>query len=199
MHTWNCATGSGGIGILNTESQNRFVGVYLDFTDLKNVGSGAQDLTVADGFFLGDAQLVFAASAPGQAVYGVALSGNVWYDCSKPALASNETMGTFSSVTDFSMTGTSFCGNGQTKTGFVRATITTDGDSSKVVDFSSVLLFPNAPIASATVSSMGSVACAPSVGAISGATVTVGSSGACTSTTFVVTADQSAYSTWSKQ
>lgn len=31
-HTWNQATGNGGIGILNEESQNIFVGCYLDFT-----------------------------------------------------------------------------------------------------------------------------------------------------------------------
>ena len=43
------------------------------------------------------------------AIYGVSLAGNVWYDCGNPALASNETLGTWTSVTDFSMVGTSFC------------------------------------------------------------------------------------------
>jgi hypothetical protein len=202
-HTWNDATGNGGIGILNTMSQNRFVGCYLDFTDLKLVGSGAQQLTVADGFFLGDAQLVFAASAPGQAVYGVSLAGNVWYDCGQPALASNETLGTWTSVTDFSMVGTSYCGKDQTRTGLARATITTGGADSASVDFSRVLLFPNAPIASATASAVNAAACSVGVGAIGpGATVAVGSSsgaGSCSGATFVVTADQSVDSTWSKQ
>jgi hypothetical protein len=202
-HTWNDATGNGGIGILNTMSQNRFVGCYLDFTDLKLVGSGAQQLTVADGFFLGDAQLVFAASAPGQAVYGVSLAGNVWYDCGQPALASNETLGTWTSVTDFSMVGTSYCGKDQTRAGLARATITTGGADSASVDFSRVLLFPNAPIASATASAVNAAACSVGVGAIGpGATVAVGSSsgaGSCSGATFVVTADQSVDSTWSKQ
>ena len=33
VHTWNEATGNGGIGILNKASQNIFIGCYLDFTD----------------------------------------------------------------------------------------------------------------------------------------------------------------------
>lgn len=40
VHTWNDATGDGGVGIYNAASQNRFVGVYLDFTDLILAGEG---------------------------------------------------------------------------------------------------------------------------------------------------------------
>ena len=200
VHTWNCATGNGGIGILNTMSQNRFVGCYLDFTDLINVGSGAQQLSVADGFFLGDAQLIFQSSAPKQAVYGVSLSGNVWYDCSQPALAVNETTGSFTSVTDFSLVGTSFCGDGQAKTGFTRATRTLAASSasgSDTLDFSGVLLFPSAPIVSASAVSYGASGSAPTgVLSVSAAQVVVTSAAG---VKLEVTADQSSYSTTSKQ
>ena len=195
VHTWNCATSDGGIGILNTMSQNRFVGCYLDFTDLTIVGSGAQQLSVSDGFFLGDAQLMFQASAPGQAVYGVSLSGNVWYHCSNPAFAVNETGGSWTSVTDFVMTGTSFCGDGQAKTGFTRATRTLAASHAEdVLDFSGVLLFPSAPIVSASVASYGRASAM--VLNVSQAQVTVASTEECA---LEVTADQSAYSTTSKQ
>jgi hypothetical protein len=201
VHTWNSATGNGGIGILNTESQNRFVGCYLDFTDLVNVGSGAQQLSVADGFFLGDAQLVFEASAPGQAVYGVSLSGNVWYDCSAPALAVNETAGTFTSVTDFSLVGTAFCGSGQAKTGFTRATRTlAKSHAPDTFDFSSVLLFPSAPIVSASVVPIGGSGALNAyawIGSISAAQVVVYSNN--DGLALEVTVDQSSYSTTSKQ
>ena len=29
VHTWNCATGKGGVGILNTAGHNHFTGCYL--------------------------------------------------------------------------------------------------------------------------------------------------------------------------
>jgi len=202
VHTWNCATGNGGIGILNTMSQNRFVGCYLDFTDLKVVGSGAQQLSVADGFFLGDAQLVFAASAPGQAVYGVSLAGNVWYDCANTALASNETLGTWTSVTDFSMVGTSFCGSGQAKTGFVQAarTAALKGSAAASFDFSGVLLFPNAPIVSASANVVGGGgACIANVDAPAGLGVTLETKNCAQGAAATVTVDQSAYSTTSKE
>ena len=149
----------------------------------------------ADGFFLGDAQLMFQASAPGQAVYGVSLSGNVWYHCSNPAFAVNETGGSWTSVTDFVMTGTSFCGDGQAKTGFTRATRTLAASHAEdVLDFSGVLLFPSAPIVSASVASYGRASAM--VLNVSQAQVTVASTEECA---LEVTADQSAYSTTSKQ
>ena len=213
VHTWNCATGNGGVGILNTMSQNRFVGCYLDFTDLTVIGSGAQQLSVTDCFFLGDAQLVFSASAPNQTVYGVALSGNVWYDCGQPALASNETKGTWTAVKDFSMTGTSFCGEEQAKTGFVSATriaslpnIPNHGPGAKVFDFSSILLFPNVPIATATVFCQPyrnwPHDCTAAFKSIDRLNVTVeyfGYTYVDPEETAYVTVDQSTYSSWSVQ
>ena len=151
VHTWNQATGNGGIGILNSESQNVFIGVYLDFTDL--VLTNAQQISISSGFFLGDAQLVFKAPRAGSSIYGVSILGNEWYDCSNSALASNETLGTWTSVTDLYVEGTSFCGTGQNPA-FSKATkvLSSTSVNGKVsVDFSDILLFPNVPIASASV------------------------------------------------
>ena len=102
-HTWNCATGNGGVGILNRESQNRFTGCYLDFNDL--VLENAQQVTVSDGFFLGGGQLVFAAPAAGSAIVATTVSGNVWYDTNGAALAVDETAGTWTSAQDLLVTG----------------------------------------------------------------------------------------------
>lgn len=55
---------------------------YLDYTDLKL--ANAQQITVMDGFFLGGAQVVFAAPKAGSAVQAVTLAGAyVWrvYRC----------------------------------------------------------------------------------------------------------------------
>lgn len=108
VHTWNCATGNGGIGILNRMSQNRFQGCYLDYTDLVLQGeSGSQLVTIAGGFFLGGAQIVFEA-APGvnsTVVQGVAVQGNQFYASGSPPFFANETLGTFADVIDFDVEG----------------------------------------------------------------------------------------------
>lgn len=156
VHTWNCATGNGGIGILNGMSQNRFEGCYLDFTDL--VLTNAQQLSISNGFFLGGAQILFQAPKAGSTVYGVSIIGNVWYDTGSVAMAVNETVGTWTSVTDLVVSGTSLQQGQPSTTGLVKAT------QSQVVshagwintiplvfNFSNTLLFPNAPIASSSV------------------------------------------------
>jgi hypothetical protein len=111
----------------------------------------------------------------------------------------NETAGTFTSVTDFSLVGTAFCGSGQAKTGFTRATRTlaySQGLAGETIDFSSVLLFPSAPIVSASIVSYGSLSTASIIN-ISAAQVFVSSDAG--SIKLEVTADQSGYSTTSKQ
>jgi len=166
VHTWNCATGNGGTGILNQESQNRFEGVYLDYTDLVLGGaSGAQQISVSNAFFLGGAQIVFAAAKAGSSVYGVSLTGNTWYATSAPALAVNETTGTWTSVTDLVVTGTALQ-QGESTARLPRATLVVSSPSGawsprQTVDFSKVLLFPHVPIQSAVVQVAGS---APATG-----------------------------------
>ena len=102
-HTWNSATGKGGVGIVNRQGQNRFTGCYLDFNDL--VLENAQHVVVSDGFFLGGGQLVFAAPAAGSAIVATTVSGNVWHNTDLPAIAVNETAGTWTSAQDLLVTG----------------------------------------------------------------------------------------------
>ncbi len=152
VHTWNQATGNGGIGILNAASQNIFFGCYLDFTDL--VLEVAQYISFSGGFFLGNAQLVFAAQRPADAVLGVSISDSVWYDCNVPSFAVNETQGAWASVTDLTVSGTAFC-TASPQVGLPAATLVASGPAPPQFDFSGVLLFPHAGIASATVSTSG--------------------------------------------
>ena len=195
MHTWNEATGSGGTGILNSESQNVFYGCYLDFTDL--VLEVAQQVSFSGGFFLGNAQTVFAAQKPGDSVVGTSFSGNVWYDCSLPSFAVNETLGAYQHILDFDVWGNAFCG-GAAPGGLPSATLTAQGFSAGPFDFSSVLLFPSAGIADATARGVG---CATAQDAASiasqlpSASLVVEVRGACNTT--IVTAEQSRRSSWS--
>jgi hypothetical protein len=177
---------------------------YLDFTDRKL--TNAQQVTVTDGFFLGGAQVVFAAPKPGSAVQAVTLAGNVWYDTGAPALAVNETLGTWTSVTDLEVYGSTQSGAPR---GVVRASkvyaFPAGSPNSVAIDFSDVLLFPHAPIQSSSVALSGGVGVnavpsamtnvAPDAGSPLAVTVTVtGGNGWAGSLVATVTADQSAHS-----
>lgn len=157
VHTWNDATGNGGVGIQNDSSQNRFLGCYLDFTDL--VMTNAQQIVVTGGFFLGGAQVKFSAPKPNSVIYGTTISSNVWYDTNSAALAVNETVGTWTSITDLVIEGNPLQqGQPAFPASKVSKTLTqsTSNPTSLAFDFSQSLLFPNVPIASAyaTVSSV---------------------------------------------
>ena len=206
VHTWNCATGNGGTGILNHESQNIFIGIYMDFTDL--VLRNAQQISVTNGFFLGGAQIVFEAQKANDTVLGVSILSNVWYDCSGPSLAVNETGGAFfSSIVDLDVIGTSFCGYSKIKaTGLPIATKvhTSNTDGTMSFDFTDVLLFPSAGIASAQLSSLNvspttfsAINSVPSAG--EPLTVTLYTAGNLNNAQFIVNVDQSARSSWSVQ
>jgi hypothetical protein len=197
VHTWNEATGNGGVGIYNSASQNIFFGCYLDFTDL--VLAVAQYTSFSGGFFLGNAQLVFAAQKPADAVLGVSLTDSVWYDCSLPSLAVNETQGVWASVTDLTVSGTAFC-SAAPQVGLPAATIIASGalPSPAPIDFSSVLLFPHAGISSASVATSGcgnTVLTAAVVTTLPSLSLQVFVASACNVT--AVTVDQSKRSTWS--
>jgi len=178
----------------------------MDFTDL--VLRNAQQISVTHGFFLGGAQVVFEAQRAGDAVLGVSILSNVWYDCDGPSLAVNETRGAYTSVTDLDVTGTAFCGYARSKAaGLPAATKTFSGAAAGAgavdVDFSDVLLFPSAGIAWATVSAVGAgrappfVAALPAAGAPLRVAVDVGS-GAAPGAVYAVSVDQSNRSSWSE-
>lgn len=101
---------------------------------------------------------MFKAVKASDEVYGVSLSGNVFYDCSGPSYAVDETAGIFASLTDMEVTGTTVCGNSRSvATGLTSATKVMSGlkgsgvGSTHTFDFTNVLLFPSAGIASARV------------------------------------------------
>jgi len=202
VHTWNEATGNGGKGIVNSASQNIFYGCYLDFTDF--ILEVAQQVSFSGGFFLGNAQFVFAAQQPEDKVVGVSLSGNVWYDCGLPSLAVNETLGSWTSVTDLDFSGTAFC-SASPQTGLPAATRVLyntvppgpDLPATVLFDFSSVLLFPKVAIVDASVKGLGCAEWIPNVLSLQGALVNVSSATACQKT--VLWVDQSKRSTWSTQ
>jgi hypothetical protein len=208
VHTWNCATGNGGTGILNRESQNIFIGIYMDFTDL--VLRNSQQISVTNGFFLGGAQIIFESQKANDTVLGVSILSNVWYDCSGPSLAVNETGGTFfSNIADLDVIGTSFCGYSKSKAiGLPIATkvLTTSNPVAGLIsfDFTDVLLFPSAGIASAQVSSINTsstsfttIKSVPSAG--EPLTVALYTAGNYNNAQYIVTVDQSARSSWSVQ
>lgn len=200
VHTWNCATGNGGIGILNAMSQNRFEGCYLDFTDMKltnaqQVSKGQlspkrllglayhtcassvchapqhqihipypssaptasslprplPQVTVINGFYLGGAQLVLAAPGPKSAVAATTIASNVWYDTNSAAIVANETLGTWTAITDLQITGSTQSGvpNGVVTATKVFTVPANTPYGSVTIDFSDVLLFPSAPIVTA--------------------------------------------------
>ena len=87
----------------------------------------------------------------------------MWYATGSPALAVNETLGTWTSVDDLEIYGSTQPG---ARTGFVKAAKTyafpASGPNSVTIDYSDVLLFPHVPIQSASVDLSGT----SSVGAV---------------------------------
>jgi hypothetical protein len=149
LHTWNLDTGDGGVGILNTMSQNRFVGCYLDYDDLILEGDGAQQTVVVDGFFLGGGQIVFKAKPGQQQVFGVSLQNNEWYATGSAPLAVDETLAPWTSVVDLTFAGATLQ-QGQPWVGVTASLVQPVARPSDVFDFTSQLLFPSIPIASAS-------------------------------------------------
>lgn len=77
VHTWNCATGHGGRGVVTTASQNRFEGIYMDFTDFTAVDPTA--IVVSDSFFLGGGRIELVPGN-GAVVSGLNLRDNEFWD-----------------------------------------------------------------------------------------------------------------------
>jgi len=143
------------------------VGCYLDFTDLVLSGEGGASLTtVTNGFFLGGAQVVFAANKPNASVSGVTIANNQNYDTGSPLLAVNETGGAYwGAVADLTVAG-NVLQPGAPGSSVPAASKSAGGDegcvdettgsgASCVLDFSDVLLFPRVPIASYSVAIQG--------------------------------------------
>lgn len=206
VHTWNCATGNGGRGIVTSVSQNRFVGVYLDYTDMVVIGNGAQQLVVEGSYFLGGAQIVFEARKGNTEVSGVALIGNAWAYSGAP-FAVNETAAAWSSVHDLFISGTAtWNGAPEVATAATQVLPLPASGASQTLDFSSQLLFPSVPVDPASVAVQvlveGIKAVEMPVNVVAGAagqSVTVFNAGQTDARYSVrVSADQSTYSTTKK-
>jgi len=123
-----------------------------------------------------------------------------WYDCSLPSLAVNETQGVWASVRDLDFAGTAFC-SAAPQVALPAATLVASGPlaAPTAFDFSSVLLFPHAGIASASVSASGCAGGSAGAGIVSelpaqALQVTVAPT-SCNRT--AVSVDQSTRSSWS--
>ena len=153
VHTWNCATGNGGTGILNSMSQNRFDGCYLDYNDMVLEGSGAQETTVLDGFFLGGGAIVFRATPSQHTVQSVAIQGNEWYASNAPPLAVDESQAAWTAVSNLVVSGVALP-SGQPYVGpsatLVQSSVEAPSDVWSF-NFTSALLFPHVPIDVASV------------------------------------------------
>ncbi len=154
LHTWNLATGQGGVGILTTSSQNRFEACYLDYCDLIIEGNAGQQTVVVDGFFLGGGQVVFKAQQGQQQIYGVSIQNNVWFATGSPALAVDESEASWTSVVDLFVSGSTLQ-QGQPWIGVTASQVKAGAPSqgspaSYTFDFSNQLLFPSIPIVSAS-------------------------------------------------
>ena len=124
-------------------SQNRFTGVYLDYTDLVIIGNGAQQLVVANSYFLGGAQLVFQATPGNTEVSGVALTGNAWAYSGAP-FAVNETLAAWTKVHDLEIVGVATWAGAPLQT--TKATQLAPLSTAAVnttLDFAAQLLFPS--------------------------------------------------------
>jgi len=159
VHTWNDATSHGGKGIVvrtnGHGNQNRLVGCYLDFTDLRIVDPTS--ISVTNGFFLGGGRIELVPNITKKAT-GVYFAGNEFQDSRSTGFDTvfvNRTIAAdaFTDVMDVSIEGsmvqegTSF----QTKTTrATKAVVVSSASKSIAVDFSDVLLFlpTEAPIRS---------------------------------------------------
>ena len=161
VHAWNCATGNHGVGIYLDcagYTQNRLVGVYMDWTAL--VAVAPEHLVVVDSFFLGGGAIVLATSPTSRAINGLSISNNQWDDGGGvAAIQLNETAGAFTSLTDCDIDGNMLDSSyhAQSSRAHVRATVahslsSSNGTSTYCIDLSAQLLFSQFNLSAAQLS-----------------------------------------------
>lgn len=155
VHTWNDATAHGGRGIVSTAQQNRFIGVYLDFTDLTLVDPSAHLITNA--FFLGGGRIELVPG-PHSTVNGLMVRDNNFRNPFNlhyaPTIFVNTTAPwasgkIFQRVLDMEVEGTTQSAPGMWKVVSPRVTryIEWGNSSTMNVDFADQLPFPTSPTA----------------------------------------------------
>ncbi|CAA6668646.1 unnamed protein product [Spirodela intermedia] len=142
VHCYNKATGFGGVGIhlrLPGLTQTRIIGCYLDFTGI--VAEDPVELLVAGSFFLGDANIVLR-SVNG-VVSGVNVVDNMFSGSGKGVeiVRLDESTRRFTAVEQVVVGRNAVVGMKERAT-FAKGVASGEGRS-WVVDFSSLLLFPD--------------------------------------------------------
>ena len=148
-HTWNQANGNHGVGIMidcSGYTQNRLVGVYLDWNDL--VAVDPQHLVVADSFFLGGGAINLVASTKSHQINGLAITDNEWDDGGGvAAIQLNQTVAHFSALIDTVIAGNMLDGSYHSTSTRIntRATFTHSkaaNGATYCIDLTTTLLFP---------------------------------------------------------
>ena len=157
VHTWNDANPHG-TGIMldcSGYTQNRLVGVYLDFNDLKAIDP--QHLVVTDSFFLGSGAIQLIASSHNHQINGLSITNNEFDDGGgAAAIQLNQTQAQFTALIDSLIEGnmldSSYHGAGtrvNTRTTFTHSRAASN--ATYCVDLTDALLFPQFPLTSVQV------------------------------------------------
>ena len=144
VHTWNLGTSYGGIGILNEATQNRFTGCYLDGNDLW-ISSPIEDVSVEDGFFLYDAQVILIALQGNSQIHGLSIHDNQFFAYSgnlTPTIALNEQNGNyFKNISQVVIEGNLVYGPRSFKQNKISKVVTVTNSKMAQIDFTNDLLF----------------------------------------------------------
>lgn len=140
VHCYNKATGFGGVGIrlqLGGLTQTRILGAYMDYTGI--VAEDPVQLDIANGFFLGDANIVLKSSQR-KMISGVNIVDNMFSGSGK-GVDIVQLEGQFESIDQTVVDRNNVLGMALKST-VARRTV--QGSGTKwAIDFNPVLLFPN--------------------------------------------------------
>lgn len=140
VHCYNKATGFGGVGIrlqLGGLTQTRILGAYMDYTGI--VAEDPVQLDIANGFFLGDANIVLKSSQR-KMISGVNIVDNMFSGSTK-GVDIVQLEGQFESIEQTVVDRNNVLGM-SLKSTVARGTVKGNG-TSWTIDFNPVLLFPN--------------------------------------------------------
>lgn len=140
VHCYNKATAFGGIGIrllLGGLTQTRILGAYMDYTGI--VAEDPVQLDIANGFFLGDANIVLKSSQR-KMISGVNIVNNMFTGSGK-GVEIVQLEGQFDSIDQTIVDRNNVLGM-TLKSTVARGTVQGNG-STWAIDFNPVLLFPN--------------------------------------------------------
>jgi len=142
VHTWNCATAQGGIGILVNApgyTQNRLLGVYLDYNSI--VAVAPEHLTISDSFFLCGGNVVLKATEKHTSILGLNIIGNQFDVCHNTSVMLDEREAKFTTVQDTIIQGNMLSSSYSTGSTQASASLRLENSTKWHFDFSKILLF----------------------------------------------------------